>query len=236
MQLSITLIIIIVTSVVSFTAFSNQKIIDDLIYYPPAIKRGQWYRFFSCGLIHADMGHLLFNMFALYIFGMGSKIQTPMGDHYTGVEFQFIAIFGEKGKWIYLLMYVLALLASLLPTYSRTKDSYHYRSLGASGAVSAVVFAMILLQPLTGIGLFFIPVYIAGFLFGVIYLLISHWLDRRGSGNINHSAHIFGAIFGVGFTIVACRLFSEYPVLQAFIDQIKNMDLSDIVQFGRSSF
>jgi len=233
MQLSITLIIIIVTCIVSFSAFSSQKVIEDLIYYPPAIKRGQWYRFFSCGLIHADIGHLMFNMFALYFFGQGSKFETPGGTFYTGVEFQFIAIFGEKGKWIYLLMYVLALPASLLPTYGKTKDSYHYRSLGASGAVSAVVFAMILLNPLSGIGLFFIPVFIAGFLFGIIYLLVSHWLDRRGSDNVNHSAHIFGAIFGVGFTILACRFFSEYPVLDEFIFQIKNMNPGDLIQFGR---
>lgn len=225
MELSITLVIIIITCIISFSAFSNQKIIDDLIFYPPAVKRGQWYRFFSCGLIHADIGHLMFNMFALYIFGAGTQN--------TGVEFQFIAIFGEKGKWIYLLMYLAALLASLLPTYAKTNDSYHYRSLGASGAVSAVVFVMILLNPLLGIGLFFIPVYIAGFLFGIIYLLVSHWLDRRGTDNVNHSAHIFGAIFGVAFTILACRLFSDYPVLDAFIYQVRNMNPGEIIQFGR---
>ncbi|HEX7845469.1 MAG TPA: rhomboid family intramembrane serine protease [Chitinophagaceae bacterium] len=224
MEISITLIIIIVTCIVSFSAFSNQKIIDDLIFYPPAIKRGQWYRFFSCGLIHADIGHLLFNMVALYLFGAGQ--------HKNGVEYQFIAIFGEKGKWIFLLMYVLALLASLIPTYFKTKDSYHYRSLGASGAVSAVVFAMILLQPLSMLGLFIIPIKFAGFLFGIIYLFVSHWLDRKGTDNINHSAHIFGAIFGIGFTIIACQYFSEYPVLDAFVYQIKNMDPSQLIRFG----
>lgn len=219
MELSITLIIIIVTGIISFTALSNQKIIDDLIYYPPSIKRGQWYRFFSSGLIHADIGHLMFNMLALYFFGVA-------------VEHKFIDIFGEKGKWVYLLMYVMALPVSLLPTYSRTKDSYHYRGLGASGAVSAVVFVMILLEPLRGIGLFFIPVYIAGFLFGGIYLLISHYLDKQGTGNVNHSAHIFGALFGIGFIIVACRVV-DYPVVQDFISKIQNLDPSQLITFGR---
>ena len=156
MEISITLIIIIVTSLVSISAFSNQKIVNDLIFYPPAVNRGQWYRFFTCGFIHADVGHLIFNMFALYIFGAGQ--------FNSGVEYEFVAIFGEKGKWFYLLMYLLALVASLLPTYSKNKDNYHYRSLGASGAVSAVVFAKILFEPIRGIGLFFIPIYCGFFI------------------------------------------------------------------------
>jgi len=232
MDISITLLIIIVTCIISFSAFSNQRVIDELIFYPPAIKRGQWYRFLSCGLIHADAGHLIFNMFALYIFGEG-RVSTPEGPVFAGVEFQFVEIFGQIGKLIYLLMYVLALAASLLPTYSKNKDNYHYRSLGASGAVSAVIFSSILFHPLMGMGLFFIPVFIAGFLFGIIYLLVSNWLEKRGRDNVNHSAHIFGALFGVGFTIIACRFFSEYPVLTSFAEQIKNMDLKDIIQFGR---
>jgi membrane associated rhomboid family serine protease len=224
MDISITLIIIVVTTLVSISAFSNQRLMDDLIFYPPSVKRGQWYRFFSCGLIHADIGHLLFNMYVLYVFGAGQSK--------TGVEYKFIGIFGENGKWVYLLMYLLALGACLLPTYSKNKDNYHYRSLGASGAVSAVVFTKILLEPINGMGLFFIPIYIAGFLFGIIYLLVSSWLDRKGGDNVNHSAHIFGALFGVGFTIVACRVVS-YHVLADFINSIKNMDPANIIQFGR---
>ena len=225
MEISITLILVIITSLVSIGAFSNQKLMNDLIFYPPAVQRGQWYRFFSCGFIHADFGHLIFNMLVLFLFGAGQNN--------SGVEFWFVAIFGDKGKWIYLLMYLLALAVCLLPTYSKNKDNYHYRSLGASGAVSAVVFAKILFEPLNGIGLFFIPIYIAGFLFGIIYLLVSNWMDKRGGDHINHSAHIFGALFGVGFTIVVCQFFSEFPVLTFFVEQIKNMDVKDIIQFGR---
>jgi len=130
-------------------------------------------------------------------------------------------------------MYLLALGVSLLPTYLKNINNYNYRSLGASGAVSAVVFAKILFDPINGIGLFFIPIYIAGFLFAIIYLFVSSWLDRKGGDNINHSAHIFGAIFGLAFTILACITLSEYPVLTAFIDQIKTMNPKDIIQFGR---
>ncbi|HEY2721432.1 MAG TPA: rhomboid family intramembrane serine protease, partial [Chitinophagaceae bacterium] len=94
MELSITLIIIIATTLVSIGAFGSQKMRDDLIFYPPAVKQGQWYRFFSCGLIHADFGHLIFNMLALYLFGAGSSIETPTGTVHTGVEYNFISIFG----------------------------------------------------------------------------------------------------------------------------------------------
>lgn len=217
MEISITLIIIIATCIVSFIAFSNHNLLEQFIFYPPAVRRGQWYRFFSCGLIHADWGHLIFNMVALYMFG-------------EIVELKFVEVFGMSGRLIYLAMYVLALAASVIPTYINNKDNYHYRSLGASGAVSAVIFAGILFHPLIGIGLFFIPVFIAGFLFGILYLLVSGWLDKKGGGSINHSAHIFGALFGIGFTIIACQVFSDYPVLQDFIGQIKNMDAGDIFQ------
>jgi membrane associated rhomboid family serine protease len=190
---------------------------EQFIFYPPAVKRGQFYRFFSCGLLHADWGHLIFNMLALYMFG-------------EIVEAKFVEVFGQYGKLVYLVMYALALAASVIPTYINNKDNYHYRSLGASGAVSAVIFAGIIFFPLVGVGLFFIPVYIAGFLFGILYLLISGWLDKKGGGNINHSAHIFGALFGIAFTIVACQAFSDYPLLENFTNQVRNMSASDIFQ------
>jgi membrane associated rhomboid family serine protease len=134
MEISITLIIIIATSIISFIAFSNHKLLDQFIFYPPAVRRGQIYRFFSCGLIHADWGHLIFNMISLYLFG-------------EAVESKFMEAFGPLGKLVYLGMYVLALAASVIPTYINNKDNYHYRSLGASGAVSAVIFAGILFFP-----------------------------------------------------------------------------------------
>jgi len=220
MEISITLIIIIATSIISFIAFNNHKLLDQFIFYPPAVRRGQIYRFFSCGLIHADFGHLIFNMISLYLFG-------------EAVESKFMEAFGPIGRLVYLGMYVLALAVSVIPTYINNKDNYHYRSLGASGAVSAVIFAGILFFPLARLGLFFIPIYVAGFLFGIIYLFVSGWLDKRGGGNINHSAHIFGALFGVGFTIIACQAFSDYPVLEIFVDAIRNMDPSQLITFGR---
>jgi membrane associated rhomboid family serine protease len=207
MELSITLIIIIITCIVSLLAFNNQRITEDLIFYPPAItNNNQWYRFLSCGLIHADAGHLIFNMLSLYMFG-------------RFVEVQFISIFGESGRWLYLLMYVLALAVSLLPTYFKNRENYYYRSLGASGAVSAVVFAGLMIAPYVEVGLFLIPPIIPGFIFGPLYLLISFYLDRRGGGNINHSAHIWGAVFGIVFIIVAGRTVG-FNAIQEFINGV----------------
>lgn len=203
MQLDITTIIIIITALISIGGFSNQKIIDDLIFYPPAIpQRNQWYRFITCGLIHADVGHLIFNMLSLYLFG-------------RFVEEKFIEIFAQNGKLIYLLMYVTSLVVCLLPTYFRNKDNYNYRSLGASGAVSAVVFAGLMIAPYVQVGFFLIPPIIPGFIFGPLYLLITAWLDKRGGGNINHSAHLWGALYGLLFIIVAGRMVG-YDAIEEF--------------------
>ena len=198
---------------------------EDLIFYPPAVShRNQWYRFFSCGLIHADWAHLFFNMYVLFVFGAGQQKH--------GVEYIFKDIFEGKGALLYLIMYISALAICLIPTYNKNKNNYQYRSLGASGAVSAVVFAYMLFNPTTGMGLLFLPVYIPGFLFGILYLVVSSWLDRKGGGNINHSAHIWGALFGVIFVIFISKVFSDEPVLQNFIEKIKHMRVSDIITLG----
>lgn len=210
--MSITLIIIIITSLISISAFSSEKIYNDLVFYPPAVTyQRQWYRFFSCGLIHADWLHLIFNMYALYMFGESVE------------DFFSYRLFQEKGKLFYMLMYISALGVCLLPTYAKHKDDSWYRSLGASGAVSAVIFAFILLIPTANLRLIIIPgLNIPGFIFGFIYLGVSSYLDKRGGGNINHSAHIWGALYGMGFLIVMAAIFSNYPVLQMFIEQVKS--------------
>jgi len=217
MTITITLCIIIVTSLVSILGFNNQKIIDKLIFYPPAItEKKQWYRFFTCGLVHKDIPHLVFNMYALYVFGQGQEK--------TGAEFWFTLVFGDKGKWLYLIMYVLALGVCLIPTFQKHKNNRYYRSLGASGAVSAIVFAFIILNPSAGVGLIFVPVYIPGFLFALVYLIISYFLSKREGSAINHSAHIFGALFGMVFVLAVSPVFADYSVIHSFIDSIKEFD------------
>jgi membrane associated rhomboid family serine protease len=219
---TITLIIVIITAAVSIPAFTNERITNDLIFYPPAINRGQWYRFFSCGLIHADYFHLIFNMYALYTFG--TNVET--GIAYANTPYRengFIQIFGEStGKILYLAMYILALGFCLLPTYITHKNSSYYRSLGASGAVSAVIFAGLILEPRSGVGLIFLPrVTIPGYIFAPLYLIVSHYLAKRGRDNINHSAHIWGAIFGIVFIIAMCYAISDFDVVHNFIESVK---------------
>jgi membrane associated rhomboid family serine protease len=210
---TITLVIVIITVLVSIRGFSQQQVIDDLIFYPPAVaSRNQFYRFISHGFIHADFIHLAFNMFAFYSFGQAVE-------QIFGLQ----CLFGGWGKFIFLLLYFSSLVMASLPDYFKYKDSYHFRSLGASGAVSAVVFASIVLLPQIPIRIFFIPVDIPGYIFGLIYLLMSAYLDKKGGGNINHGAHFWGAAYGVAFTIVFCYAFSNLNVYENFIRQFQSM-------------
>jgi membrane associated rhomboid family serine protease len=149
-------------------------------------------------------------MFSLYLFG-------------DFVEKGFLVVFGEKGKLLYLLMYVLALFVCLLPTFIKHKNDSYYRSLGASGAVSAVIFAGLLLEPRNKVGFFFIPPIIPGYIFGPLYLILSTYLGKKSRDNINHSAHIWGALFGIVFVIVmAFILKTDYQPVQQFIAKMKS--------------
>jgi membrane associated rhomboid family serine protease len=147
-------------------------------------------------------------MYGLYIFG-------------KYVEVAFMSIFGDNGGLMYVVMYVTALIVCLLPTYKKHKGNIYYRSLGASGAVSAVIFAFILLFPTQRLIFLFLPIPIPGFIFGLLYLVLSYWSEKRQSGNINHSAHIWGGIYGFVFLVITAQVLSEYPVLKSFITQVK---------------
>jgi membrane associated rhomboid family serine protease len=208
-MISITVIIIIVTCIVSFLAFSNEKLTNELIFYPPAItNENQWYRFITCGFIHADYMHLGFNMYSFYMFG-------------EQVETIFQLVFGASGKAMYVILYLSSLVICLLPTYSKNKDNYYYRSLGASGAVSAIVFTYIFFAPMQKIGLILIPIPFPAIVFGVVYLGVSAYLSKKGSSNINHSAHFWGAIYGIVFFIVTSYFFSpHFRAVEHFLQQV----------------
>jgi membrane associated rhomboid family serine protease len=206
----ITIAIIVANCIISFLAFSNRKLMDDLIFYPPAITfRKQWYRFITCGFIHADIAHLIFNMYSFYLFG-------------GAVEDAFEQIFGSMGTLLYVIVYFTALIVCLLPTYFSNRDNYNYRSLGASGAVSAIIFAYIFLDPTSKLGLMFIPIYAPAYIFGGLYLAVTYYLAKRGGGGINHSAHFWGAVYGIVFIIVTCYLLSNFDPIQNFLLKIKN--------------
>ena len=180
---------LVITIVVSLIAFQNSETFSKLIFNPYVIHtRKQWYRFFTSGLIHADYLHLAVNMFVLYSFG-------------NAVEMYYSMAFADRGAALYVILYVSALMMSVIPTYNNHKENPGYNGLGASGAVSAVVFAYVIFDPIRPLWLFGI-IKMPGILFGLLYLFYSYYMGKKGGDNINHSAHMWGAIYGLVFTIV----------------------------------
>lgn len=184
--MSLVLILILaVTCIVSFIAFKNRQVMDDLILWPPAVARKrEYYRLLTYGLVHADGTHLFFNMLTLFIFG---RAMAPVYNASMG-------IFGFG------LFYLGGLLVSILPTYLKNRNNSNYYSLGASGAVSAVLFGYILFAPWSQILVLVIPM--PAIIYAVLYTAYSIYMDRRGQDHVNHSAHLWGAAYGVVFTIV----------------------------------
>lgn len=194
-----TFIIIGITVLFSYLTFSKPGMKEEYMLNPYlVVHRKQYYRIFSHAFIHADWNHLIFNMITLYFFG--SSISE--GVNY-GVEPIFKIIFGDKtGLFYYLLLYIGGFLFASLPALIKHKDNINYNSLGASGAVSAILFASILFAPYSGIYIFLIPVEIPAIVFGVGYLLYSAYMAKKNTDNIAHDAHFLGAIFGFTFPII----------------------------------
>lgn len=185
----ITNIILIVTVGLSLLAFKFEELMQRLIFNPYRIeKTKEFYRFLSSGFIHADYMHLLINGFVLYSFG--AYVESAFEYYRPGMGWLF-----------YLLLYLIAIVLSSTPSYMRNRDLPHYNALGASGGVSAVVFASILLNPTAKIYLFGV-IGAPGYLLGLAYLGYSYYADKKGGGRINHSAHFAGAIFGLAFTAI----------------------------------
>lgn len=180
-----TTVIIIITVAVSLMAWQNKTFLGRLVFDPICITRHKQYdRFLTSGFVHGDGMHLLFNMITLYFFG-------------RTMERFYIHELGALG---FVGFYVLAIITSGIPDYIRHKNNPRFTSLGASGGVSAILFAFILLAPWQVIYLFFIP--IPAIIFAIGYVGYSIWADRRGTGRINHLAHLSGAAFGVIATII----------------------------------
>ncbi len=162
----------------------------------------QWYRLLSHALVHGDWMHLGVNMFVLWSFG-------------TSVERYFNAYFGLKGSFMFIILYLGGVAFASLSALIKQRDNFSYNSVGASGAVGAVLFASILLNPASKIYLFFIPIGIPAFLFGPLYIAYEMYMEKRSSDNIAHDAHYWGAIFGF-----ILPLLFEPKLFLVFIDQI----------------
>ncbi len=166
-------------------AWQNNRVFDKLIFHPQRVKNGEVHRMLTHGFMHADGWHLFVNMFVLVSFG-------------DNVNAMFFGKF--VGGYGFVVFYLLAIVAAIIPTYMANKDKMHYRSLGASGGVSAVLFSFILMDPWHMLFLFAI-IPIPAIIFAVLYVVYEIYADTKGGSNVNHSAHLWGAAFGVVATI-----------------------------------
>jgi len=172
--------------IISLIGFSNADLVNKTIFWPYRMQReNQHYRFITSGFLHADFMHLFFNMFTLYFFG-------------RSVEAYFYS-YGLGGNISYLLLYFLGMIVASIPSFIKHKDDYHYRALGASGAVSAMVFACIIFQPWGMIYIYGIPMPFV--VYAILYVVYCVYMAKRNADNINHDAHLWGSLFGLVFTI-----------------------------------
>lgn len=176
-------IIFIFTIVTSIYAFNNDTLNGKFMLHPYSVAKGKnLYQLISSGFIHKDWSHLIFNMLSYYFFAFNL----------------------EKiiGHWQFALLYMVSLILSDLPTVQRHKDHFWYNSLGASGAVCAVVFSFIVFAPLTKMIIFPLPIPIPAVIYGFLFLVYTSYAGRRSNDGINHDAHFYGAITGVLITII----------------------------------
>ncbi len=194
--------IVILTVIVSLFAFSNKELMLRLIFNPYMVtEHRQWYRFITSGFIHADFIHLLVNMLVLWSFG-------------RVVENDFTLIFGTQATYYFIVLYLGGIIISITPSYKRNKHNAAYNALGASGGVSSVLFAAILLRPLDKIYLYGI-IGLPAIIMGVAYLAYSYYMDKKGGTHINHDAHFWGAVYGLLFPVLL-----EPKLAIFFIDQL----------------
>lgn len=200
-----TYIIIAFTSIVSYMALQNRVIFEKYLFNAYQTYNGkQLYRVVSHAFLHADFNHLLFNMLTLFFFG----------DY---VESVFKIYFGKLGISYYMLLYFLAIVLSTIPSIIKHRNNQFYNAVGASGAVSAVLFSYILLDPFGKIYIFFIPIGIPAFIFGPAYLAYSAYMAKKGTDNIGHDAHFWGAVFGFIFPLIL-----DYKLFFHFLNQLMN--------------
>ena len=184
--MSITFIIIILTSLISLIVFKDEIMFYKYSFIPYQVKhQKEHYRLITYAFLHADLPHLLFNMISFYMFG--ELIENQLTLNYGAF----------LGKIHFLIIYLVGALIATIWPYIRNSENINYISVGASGAVSSVLFASMLWNPTMEVGIIFLPFYIPSYIFAPLYLAFEYWSLKRGKSNVAHDAHIGGAIFGI---------------------------------------
>ena len=209
----ITIGLILANVIFSFIGFSNSETVDKTIMWPYRVAReNQYIRFITSGFLHADYMHLIFNMFTLFFFGRNLEL--------------YFNLLGLGGNISFLALYFLGLIVSDIPSYIKHKDDYNYRSLGASGAVSAVIFATILFSPWSSIYIYG-AIKISATVYAVLYIFYCVYMGKKNADNVNHDAHLWGSLFGLAFTLILIGVMQP-ELFTGIIDELKNPSL-----FGR---
>jgi len=207
MELSATIILIAINVAASIYAWRKPGILEKWTFNPFLVfHRRQYFRFITSGFIHSDYMHLFFNMFTFFFFGQS-------------IEWVFLNLFGQMGIAVFVVFYLLAIVVSDVPSLIKHRNQSGYNSLGASGGVSAIVFSWILFFPTEFIYIMgVIP--LPGFILGVLFVIYSYYQGKREGSLINHDAHLFGALFGVLFTIAIIP-----DVVASFISQVSSFSI-----------
>ncbi len=204
MSINVTYLILISTIGASFYAWNRPEIYGQWILNPYRVHhQKEYWRFITSGFVHINYMHLFFNMFALFFFGQNVAYY-----------------FGLNGQWLMLLLYLTGIVVADIPTYLKYRNQPNYNSLGASGGVAAVVFSSIMFDPLNEIYLFFLPWGIPGFILGALYIIYSYYQGKQMSDNINHDAHLYGALYGLALTILL-----RPGVVISFFQQIRQWNI-----------
>ncbi len=202
----VTIIIVVVTVIISFLAFQNPVFMSRYDFSPfRIVEQKEYYRFITHAFLHADWMHLFINMIVLFSFGV-----------YVEREFRVLENSGyiQSAHLSFLLLYFSSLIISSLTTFVKKRKDPYYIAVGASGAVSAVLFTSIFFSPLEKILLYgILP--LPGIVFGILYLAYSTYMGRKEKDHINHDAHLWGAIYGLLFPILI-----EPSLIRVFLNQL----------------
>jgi len=202
-----TIILVILTSAVSIWCFYNPALFERLSLSPSMVMHHrQYWRIITHAFVHANWLHLIINMIVLFSFGQGIE--------YYFRNLHVMGLIRFQPYWYYLALYFSAIVVASLTTIQRYRDNYGYHAVGASGAVSAVLFACIFFDPWQKL-LFWAVIPIPGIIFGILYLWYSHYMSRQAADQVNHDAHFWGALYGMSFPVIL-----HPPLLYLFFKQL----------------